>query len=671
MNQLEKKVQSLREQLQEHNYRYYVKDDPTVSDTAYDKLFHALRKIEEEHPDLLSSDSPTQRVGAKPLEGFTQVTHRIPMLSLGNVFNDDELVDFDRKVRERLESEKTVEYTCEPKIDGLAVSLLYIDGKLTQASTRGDGSVGENVTENVRTIGSVPLQLRGKGYPRELEVRGEIFMPKQGFAEFNERALAQGEKVFVNPRNAAAGSLRQLDPRITDKRPLDIFCYSVGYVDGELPDNHGEILSQLNEWGLKINPEVKVVVGPQECASYCSSILERRDKLDYEIDGVVYKVNNLVLQGKLGFVSRAPRWATAHKFPAQEETTILESVDFQVGRTGAITPVARLKPVLVGGVTVSNATLHNMDEVARMGVRIGDTVVVYRAGDVIPKIVKVILDKRPANAEIIERPINCPVCESPIEVSEGEVVARCTGGLVCGAQCKEAIKHFASRRAMDVDGLGDKLVEQLVDAEKISNIADLYTLRVEQVTAMERMGQKSAENLIVALGKSKNTTLPRFLFSLGIREVGEATALNLANHFGNLESIKAASEESLLEVADVGPIVAQYLKQFFSQDLNLAIITQLQESGLNWSDIEVSNNSEKPLDGQIYVLTGSLTKITRNEAKAKLQQLGAKVSGSVSKKTSCVVAGDAAGSKLTKAQDLGIDVIDEDEFEKMLATYGL
>ena len=669
--QREEKVEVLRERIQELNFHYYVKDDPTVSDAAYDKLFNELRKIEEEYPQLITADSPTQRVGAQPIEGFTQVSHRIPMLSLGNVFNDEELVEFDRRVRDRLESERVVEYACEPKIDGVAVSLLYIDGKLSLASTRGDGSVGENVTENVRTIDSIPLHLRGQGYPHQLEVRGEIFMSKQGFAQLNQRALAQSEKVFVNPRNAAAGSLRQLDPRITAKRPLDIFCYSVGYVDGELPVTQSGILSQLQEWGLKINPEIKVTIGPEECAAYCSDILNRRETLDYEIDGVVYKVNQLVLQQKLGFVSRAPRWATAHKFPAQEETTRLLEVEFQVGRTGAITPVARLEPVVVGGVTVSNATLHNMDEVERMDIRVGDTVLVYRAGDVIPKVVKVVLDKRLAGAKRIKMPTLCPECDSRIEKPEGEVVARCSGGLYCKAQCKEAIKHFASRRAMDVDGLGDKLVEQLVDTGKISNVADLYKLSVDQLASMDRMGAKSAENLVVALEKSKATTLPRFLFGLGIREVGEATALNLANYFGDIDEIRAADVECLLAVPDVGPIVAQYIKLFFAQEHNLEVIDQLSESGVQWPKIDVQTNKEKPLEGKIFVLTGSLTKITRNEAKAKLQQLGAKVSGSVSKKTHCVVAGEAAGSKLTKAQDLGIDVIDEDAFEKLLAQYEL
>ena len=671
MSSVEQQIDQLRQQLREHNHKYYVLDEPTIPDVEYDRLFQQLKKLEAEHPDLITSDSPTQRVGDKPLDAFQQVQHRIPMLSLDNVFNEDELIAFDRRVRERLHLEEEIEYVCEPKLDGLAVSLLYENGVLVQAATRGDGQTGEDITQNIRTIDSIPLRLWGQDYPQVLEVRGEVFMPKAGFQRMNEEALKKGEKTFVNPRNAAAGSLRQLDSSITAKRPLDMYCYSVGYVEGDLADTHFDNLMLLKQWGMRINPEIRVVTGAKALQGYHDHILDKRESLGYEIDGIVYKVNDLKLQRELGFVSRAPRWATAHKFPAQEELTTLLDVEFQVGRTGAITPVARLEPVFVGGVTVSNATLHNMDEVARMDVRKGDTVIVHRAGDVIPKVVKVVLERRPDNSAPLVLPSQCPVCGSDIIKPEGEAVARCSGGLFCQAQVKEAIKHFASRKAMDVDGLGDKLVEQMVDQGLISHVSDLYQLKAEQVAAMERMGEKSAANLINALEQSKATTLPRFLFALGIREVGEATALNLANYFGNLDSLQQADAEALQEVPDVGPIVADHIAAFFQQPHNPEIIDALIKAGVHWQEQEAVDRDSLPLAGKTYVLTGTLNMMTRDDAKQYLQQLGAKVSGSVSKKSDAVVAGEKAGSKLAKAESLGVPVLDETAFIAMLNDHGI
>lgn len=665
-------LEDLREQLRDHNYRYYVLDNPSVPDAEYDRLFRQLQQLEQEHPDLITHDSPTQRVGDRPLDAFSQVTHRIPMLSLDNVFNDQELVAFDRRVRDRLKTEDEIEYVCEPKLDGLAVSVLYENGVLVQAATRGDGQTGEDITQNIRTIQSLPLKLHGVGYPSTLEVRGEVFMPRAGFEEMNRRAAEKGEKIFANPRNAAAGSLRQLDARITAQRPLDMYCYGVGFVaGGELAQTHFDNLQLLKTWGLRINAETKLAQGAAELQQYHDAMLAKRNQLAYEIDGIVYKVNSLTLQKELGFVSRAPRWATAHKFPAQEEMTELLGVDFQVGRTGALTPVARLAPVFVGGVTVSNATLHNMDEVARMDVRVGDTVIVHRAGDVIPKVVKVVLEKRPEHTQPIHMPAQCPVCGSDIIKPEGEAVARCSGGLYCPAQVKEAIKHFASRKAMDVEGLGDKLVEQLVDQGLIAHVSDLYKLQVEPVAAMERMGQKSAQNLIDALETSKATTLPRFLFALGIRDVGEATALTLAQHFGTLENIRNASEDQLQEAPDVGPIVASRIVEFFGQPHNLEIIRALREAGVHWTEQEPAAREAGALDGKTYVLTGTLTQLSRDEAKDYLQQLGAKVAGSVSKNTDVVVAGEKAGSKLKKAEELGIAIIDENAFIQLLRDHGI
>lgn len=669
----EKEVQSLRDQINDHNYRYYVLDDPEISDAAYDRLLTQLKDLEKAHPELITSDSPTQRVGAAPLKEFGSVQHELAMLSLDNAFNEEELKDFDRRVRDRLKTTAEVEYACEPKLDGIAVSLLYEDGLLVRGATRGDGFTGEDITLNVRTIESIPLKLMGSDWPRRLEVRGEIFMPKAGFEKLNARAKAKDEKVFVNPRNAAAGSLRQLDPRVTARRPLDMYCYSAGIVEGGvLPEKHGDILNRFKDWGLRVNPELKVVTGADACAAYFNAMAEKRPGLAYEIDGIVYKVNDLELQQQLGFVARAPRWAIAHKFPAQEENTILKDVEFQVGRTGAITPVARLEPVFVGGVTVSNATLHNMDEIERLGLKIGDTVVVHRAGDVIPKVVKAVESKRPADARDIVMPEQCPICESEIERDEGEAAARCTGGLYCAAQRKEAIKHFASRKALDVEGLGDKLVEQLVEREMVHTIADLFRLTVEQLASLERMGKKSATNLVNALSVSRNTTLPRFIYALGIREVGEATARSLVAHYRELDAIMSATAEALQEVNDVGPIVASHIEKFFRQPHNQEVISELLEQGIQWeSEPEPEEGAEQPLEGETWVLTGTLHNMTRDQGKEVLQKLGAKVSGSVSTKTTALLAGEKAGSKLTKAQNLGVRVVTEDEFIELMKEWGV
>ncbi len=655
-------VARLRDQLNDFNYQYYVLDDPCVPDAEYDRQLRSLQQLEREYPELLSNDSPTQRVGGQPLEGFTQVTHEVPMLSLDNAFSADELLAFEKRLQDRLNSKITLEFACEPKLDGIAVSLLYDNGVLVRGATRGDGSTGENITANVRTIPSIPLHLRGENYPPILEVRGEIYMPRAGFERLNEQARARQEKPFVNPRNAAAGSLRQLDPRITATRLLQMCCYNVGRVEGyNLPDTHSEVLQLLNAWGLRINAEMDVVQGASQCQQYYENLSEKRDSLAYDIDGIVFKINRLALQQRLGFVSRAPRWAIAYKFPAQEEITRLLDVEFQVGRTGAVTPVARLQPVFVGGVTVSNATLHNMDEVERLGIMVGDSVVIRRAGDVIPQIVKVIENRRPDDAQTIELPIECPVCGSEVEREEGEAAARCSGGLYCQAQRKEAIKHFSSRKALDIDGLGDKLVEQLVDENLIHHAADLFNLTLDQLLPLERMGKKSAENLLESLASSRETTLPRFLYGLGIREVGEATALSLARYFKTLDALMAANEEQLLEVDDVGPIVAHHIHRFVRQPHNIEVINSLQERGVCWPDLQVDAGT-RPLEGQIWVLTGTLHTMGRSEGKSRLQELGAKVAGSVSAKTTTLVAGEKSGSKLNKAEDLGIRVLNEEEF---------
>ncbi|MFQ3201680.1 MAG: DNA ligase (NAD+) [Zhongshania sp.] len=667
---LRKRLTALRDQLHQYSYQYYVLDSSFIPDAEYDRLFNELLAIEAIHPDWLSADSPSQRVGAAPLPSFSQVRHETPMLSLDNVFSEQELLDFDRRVKARLDDAFMVRYACEPKLDGIAVSLLYVDGVLVRGATRGDGQVGEDITQNVKTISSIPLCLRGNDWPDDLEVRGEIYMPRAGFERINALARESGGKVFVNPRNAAAGSLRQLDSRITAKRPLEMSCYGIAQQEGDAVFTcHSDGLQHLREWGFLVSSELQVVDSIEGCVSYYHALLERRDGLAYDIDGIVFKVDSLALQAQLGFVSRAPRWAIAHKFPAQEEITVLRDVEFQVGRTGAITPVAKLEPVFVGGVTVSNASLHNFDEIERLGVMIGDYVVVRRAGDVIPKIVQVVLERRPDTASAIIAPGHCPVCVSPLERAPGEAALRCSGGLVCGAQRKEAIKHFASRKAMDIDGLGDKLVEQFVDAGLIETVADLYLLTVEKIADLERMGQKSAENLIAALEKSRGTTLPRFLYSLGIREVGEATALSLARHFGGLPELMAAPENRLIEVEDVGPIVASHLHAFFASELNRLVVRQLSERGVNWPSAQLLDGKQ-PLSGQTWVLTGNLETMTRSDAKEKLQALGAKVAGSVSAKTDCVAAGTSAGSKLAKAEVLGVKVIDEQGLLAVFASAG-
>lgn len=661
------KIKKLRATLDEHNYRYYVLDAPSIPDAEYDRLLRELQTLEASHPELITPDSPTQRVGAAPLKSFQEVQHEVPMLSLDNAFNDEEVVAFDKRIKERLEATHEIEYCCEPKLDGVAVSILYTDGKLTRAATRGDGYTGEDITANIRTIPTVPLHLQGKNYPDILEVRGEVYMPKAGFQALNKQAQERGDKLFANPRNAAAGSLRQLDSSITAQRQLALYCYGVGKISGALhAKRHSDILQQLSEWGLRINPEVKAVASIEACLQYYQQIGKKRERLTYEIDGVVYKVNQLSLQRQLGFVSRAPRWALAHKFPAQEELTLVEAVEFQVGRTGVLTPVARLTPVFVGGVTVSNATLHNMDEVQRKDVRIGDTVIVRRAGDVIPEVVSVVLEKRPSDTRRVKLPAHCPVCGSDVIKPEGEAAARCIGELYCPAQVKENIKHFASRKAMDINGLGDKVVEQLVDVKLIANVADLYQLNTAQLENLERMGTKSADNLCAALEKSKSTTLPRFLYALGIREVGEATAQVLAQHFAELEKIIHATEEELQTVPDIGPVVAANIAAFFRQAHNIAIIKKLIVQGVHWPKIVSTTPANQPLLGKTFVLTGSLASLSRDEASAQLQRLGAKVSGSVSKKTAYVVVGSEPGSKFTEAQKLGVPILNEEEFLRLL-----
>ena len=656
-------IARLRDEINQHNHRYYVLDDPQVPDAEYDRLMQQLQALELQEPELVTPDSPTQRVGAKPLGGFDEVQHAVAMLSLDNAFNDNDMLAFDARIKKGLEVAE-VSYCAEPKLDGLAVSLRYEDGVLVRAATRGDGRMGEDITLNVRTIGSVPLRLIGSDYPPVLEVRGEVYMPKAGFDALNIRQRNHGEKPFANPRNAAAGSLRQLDPSITATRPLAMYCYGVGEVTegAALPAFHRDVLARLKTWGLRISPETDVVSGVAGCLEYYRKIGEKRDALPYEIDGVVFKVNSLKQQQALGFVSRAPRWAIAQKFPAQEEMTRLIGIDIQVGRTGALTPVARLEPVFVGGVTVTNATLHNEDEVRRKDVRGGDMVIVRRAGDVIPEVVSVVLAQRQDDARVFVMPTDCPVCGSEVRRVEGEAVSRCSGGLYCAAQRKEAIKHFASRRAMDIEGLGDKLVEQLVDAGWVKSVADLFdraALPHEKLAGMERMGDKSADNLIEAIDKCKETTLARFLFSLGIREVGEATAQALANHFGSLPEIMSADEEALLKVPDVGPVVVANLRAFFHEAHNREVIASLQQLGVQWPDVAAAADQPKPLAGKTFVLTGSMESMTRDEAKAKLQALGAKVTGSVSKKTSYVVVGVDPGSKRDKAEKLGVPILDE------------
>ena len=670
MKSVQDHITELRTTLRHHEYLYHVMDAPEVPDAEYDRLMRELRQLEEEHPDLITSDSPTQRVGAAPLTVFEQVRHEVPMLSLDNAFDEATFMAFNKRVQDRLKSSDDITYCCELKLDGAAVSLMYENGLLVQAATRGDGTTGENITANVRTIRAIPLRLKGDNIPARLEVRGEIFMTQRGFEKLNEEARRTDGKVFANPRNAAAGSLRQLDPRITAKRPLTFFCYGFGLLEGgEMPHSHMGRLQQFKAWGLPVSDRIKLVHNAEEALAFYRDIEQQRPNLGFDIDGVVIKVDSQELQEKLGFVARAPRWAIAFKFPAQEQLTWVRDVEFQVGRTGAITPVARLEPVQVAGVIVSNATLHNADEIERLGLRIGDRVVIRRAGDVIPQVVNVVMAERPEQTREVLFPAHCPVCGSEVERVEGESVTRCTGGLICGAQRKEALKHFVSRRALDVDGMGDKIIDQLVEKEYVNTPADLFLLTAGKLTGLDRMGPKSAQNVVDALEKAKSTTLARFLYALGIREVGEATAANLANHFGELQKVMDADLEALIAVPDVGKVVAAHVRNFMEEESNREVIRQLVEDiGIHWPQVVVVRAEEidSPFAGKTVVLTGSLSQMNRDDAKAQLIALGAKVSGSVSKKTDLLIAGEAAGSKLAKAAELGIEVIDEAEMIRLL-----
>jgi len=657
----------LRTLLDRYNYRYHALDDPEVPDAEYDRLMQELRALETEYPGLVSPDSPTMRVGAAPVAAFGTVRHRVAMLSLDNAFSEEDVRDFDRRIRERLEvGEGTVRYSAEPKLDGLAVSARYENGIFVQGATRGDGESGEDITQNLRTIKALPLKLRGGTVPAVLEVRGEVFMPLAGFARFNAEALARGEKTLVNPRNAAAGSLRQLDPRMTAARPLDMFVYGLGSVEGAtFPQRHSGTLQALREFGFKICPQSEVAESIDGCLDYYRRMGAARAKLPYQIDGVVYKVDDLERQRQLGFVSRAPRWAIAHKFPAEEALSVVRGIEFQVGRTGALTPVARLEPTFVGGVTVSNATLHNMDELTRKDVRVGDTVVIRRAGDVIPEVARIIPERRPEGAQLIELPSVCPVCGSPVVRELDQAVARCTGGRRCSAQRREEIRHFASRRALDIQGLGEKLVEQLVERDWVRTPADLFALRDDQLADLERMGEKSARKLHASIAAAKQTTLPRFLYALGIRDVGEATALALAQYFKDIDSLRRASDEEIQRVPDIGPVVAKNVAAYFGDADNGAVLDRLLAAGINWPQIVVAG-SPGGLQGKTFVLTGTLTSMSREAAGEAIQKLGGKVSSSVSKKTDYVVAGEQAGSKLKKAEQLGIAVLDEAAFLKKL-----
>ena len=658
-----RRAEWLRREIERHNRLYHTHDTPEITDAEYDALFRELVALEAQHPALVSADSPTQRVGAKVAEGFAPVAHRVPMLSLANAFDEEDVANFDRRCREGLEAE-AVEYACELKFDGLAVSLAYEDGVFVQGATRGDGATGEDVTANLRTVRALPLKLGLRKPPRLLEVRGEVLMFRRDFEAINQRALEAGEKTFVNPRNSAAGALRQLDPALTAQRRLSFFAYGVGAHDGyELPPAHAKLLDALDEMGFPVSRDRRVVKGLEGLLDFYYGVGEKRPKLPYDIDGVVYKVNRYADQARLGFVSRAPRWAVAHKFPAEEATTELLGIDFQVGRTGAITPVARLKPIFVGGTTIVNATLHNEDEVRRKDIWKGDTVVVRRAGDVIPEVARVA--KQGPRDEPFRMPRKCPVCGSAVEKSEEESVARCTGGLFCAAQRKQSLLHFASRRAMDIEGLGDKLVDQLVDAGLVRTPADLYTLGIAKLAELERMAEKSAANLHAAIEKSKDATLARFLYALGIRNVGEVTAKDVARHFGKLDDVMDASVEELMEVPDVGPVVAESIRAFMDQKHNREVIHRLAAS-LRIKEGERKAAPSGPFAGKIVVLTGSLAAMTRDEAKDRIEAAGGKVTGSVSKKTDFVVAGAEAGSKLDRAKELGVAVLDEEEFLKLL-----
>jgi DNA ligase (NAD+) len=665
-------VERLRRLIEEYNYAYYVLDEPSASDAEYDRLMRELQEIEAQHPELVTPDSPTQRVGASPVGEFREVRHRVPMLSLENAFDESDLNAFGKRIADRLRAAgieaDRIDFVAEPKLDGLAVSLRYEDGVLALAATRGDGNVGEDVTHNVRTIKGVPLKLRGGKPPRVFEARGEVFLPKRGFEKLNREAAARGEKTFVNPRNAAAGSLRQLDARVTASRPLELICYGLGEIQGwEVPATQAGILEALKAFGLRISSEWRLREGIQGCLAYYESIRQRRADLPYEIDGVVYKVNNLAWQATLGFVSRAPRGQIAHKFPAQEEWTTVRQVEFQVGRTGALTPVARLDPVFVGGVTVSNATLHNIDDLHRKDVRVGDTVIVRRAGDVIPEIVGVVVERRPPGTHPIELPKICPICGSDVVRADGEAVARCIGGLYCPAQRKEALRHFCSRRAMDIQGFGSKLIDQLVDQGLVRTPADLYDLTQEQLVGLDRMGEKSAQNLQKALEKSRETTFPRFLYALGIRDVGEATAQALTAHFRFLDALMSSSEEELQSVQDVGPIVAEHVHAFFQEEHNRKVIESLLDKGIHWpTPPPLPAKEQLPLAGKKIVITGTLSTMTREEAKERLIALGAKVASNVSKNTDYIIVGENPGSKAQRAAELGITSLNEAQLTEFI-----
>lgn len=658
----------LKNRINELNYAYYVDDNPLVSDAQYDVLYQELLQIEKAHPELVTSDSPSQRVGDQPLDKFNSVQHAIPMLSLDNAFSQEDLVEFQRRIQERLQTTDSLAFSAEPKMDGLAISIRYEKGLLVQAATRGDGVTGEDVTHNIKTMQSVPLALKGSGWPSILEVRGEVFMSKKTFNALNERQQALGEKVFANPRNAAAGTLRQLDPKVAAKRNLSLYLYGWGQLseDWALPKFYNEVITAFSQWGLPINPDSSVVIGAEGLSEYYQSLLLKRPNLPYEIDGIVYKVNELAHYPKLGFTAKAPRWAIARKFPAEEVWTDLLAIDIQVGRTGALTPVARLEPVAVGGVVVANATLHNQDEIERKDIRIGDKVIVRRAGDVIPEVVAPVIAQRPDNTQKFTMPTQCPICQSDVVKEEDKAVYRCTGGLYCEAQRKRALQHFVSRKAMDIVGLGDKLIDQLADMNLVRHPDDLYKLDVATLAGLERMATKSAENVIEAIKTSKDTTLPRFIFALGIPEVGEVTAKNLAQYFKTLDALAKATEAELIEVNDVGDVVAKHIVHFFQQAHNQEVINGLLSAGIHWPETTELIQVESPFSGKVVVITGTLHSITRSEAKQQLEALGAKVTGSVSKKTDYLLAGEKAGSKLSKAQSLGVKVMTEQEWMAMM-----
>jgi len=674
MNSAAARHAELSTQIEHHNRLYYTDDEPVITDFEYDQLMQELHALEVAYPALQMVDSPTQRVGSAPLSEFTQIKHEQAMLSLSNGFSDDDIYEFDKRLHKELgrSQDEVFDYVAEPKLDGLAVSILYVDGVFEYAATRGDGKTGEDITLNVKTIRSIPLRLP-QGAPVRLEVRGEVFMSHAGFRDLNAAQAAADKKIFVNPRNAAAGSLRQLDSKVTASRPLDIFIYSVGVnSDDSFAETHSQTLERLAAMGFPICPLMRPAKGVQGCLDYFDELSSKRSDLDYEIDGIVYKLNRLDLQRAAGFISKAPRWALAHKFPAQEKSTTVRDIQVQVGRTGAITPVARLEPVFVGGVTVSNVTLHNQSEIERLGIRVADTVIVRRAGDVIPQIVSVNLEKRPNNSLAYEFPSSCPVCGSDV-VAEGEgIIMRCSGGLICPAQVKQAIKHFVSRKAMDIDGMGDKVVDALVGENLIEDVADLYQLSHDQIVGLERFAEKSAQNLIDSINASKRPELARLLFALGIPQVGETTAEQLANTFGNLSALSEAQFDSLEALPDIGPIVAQNIVRFFQDENNMRVIQALLDAGVKYQPIEVGSLPDPlslPLAGKTIVLTGTLQTMSRADAKKRLQGLGAKVSGSVSRKTSLVVVGSDAGSKAIKAQELGVEIINEDSLIEMLTPF--